>query len=197
MGQEQSICWVRVMSVPPPRATELRRARLSSGLAVTAVLNVRPGNDAVRRSTGTKGRPDMRGCACCRGAEDTVRGRRNLQCLIAYVVGEHIIFDFLVAPPVHGVILSLSHQSFACVSSVREVHKSHGVAWRKGSDSNSRGSGPPASFQDWCLKPLGHPSTIGLFQYTDFIGKSSMKRRRLSCECVGYRVKTQRFLAAA
>jgi hypothetical protein len=31
-----------------------------------------------------------------------------------------------------------------------------------------------SEFQDWCLKPLGHPSKIG-FQYTEFVGKSSTK----------------------
>src|SRR5580704_2223888 len=36
------------------------------------------------------------------------------------------------------------------------------VIWRKGWDSNSRDPCGPASFQDWCLKPLGHPSKIGL-----------------------------------
>jgi hypothetical protein len=32
------------------------------------------------------------------------------------------------------------------------------ISWRKEWDSNPRGSGPPAGFQDRCLKPLGHPS---------------------------------------
>lgn len=30
--------------------------------------------------------------------------------------------------------------------------------WRKGRDSNPRCGSPHASFQDWSLKPLGHPS---------------------------------------
>jgi len=30
--------------------------------------------------------------------------------------------------------------------------------WRKGWDSNPRWTCAHASFQDWCLKPLGHPS---------------------------------------
>src|SRR5829696_7844081 len=33
------------------------------------------------------------------------------------------------------------------------------LAWRKGWDSNPRGSCPPGGFQDRCLKPLGHPSS--------------------------------------
>jgi hypothetical protein len=36
--------------------------------------------------------------------------------------------------------------------------------WRKEWDSNPRGSGPPAGFQDRCLKPLGHPSLERPFQ---------------------------------
>jgi hypothetical protein len=31
-----------------------------------------------------------------------------------------------------------------------------------------------SEFQDWCLKPLGHPSNIGTV-YTEFVGKSSTK----------------------
>jgi hypothetical protein len=30
-----------------------------------------------------------------------------------------------------------------------------------GWDSNPRGAETPASFQDWCLQPLGHPSPQG------------------------------------
>jgi hypothetical protein len=32
--------------------------------------------------------------------------------------------------------------------------------WRRGWDSNPRWTCAHASFQDWCLKPLGHPSTF-------------------------------------
>src|SRR3954463_11205392 len=34
--------------------------------------------------------------------------------------------------------------------------------WRKGWDSNPRWTCAHASFQDWCLKPLGHPSGSAL-----------------------------------
>jgi hypothetical protein len=53
-----------------------------------------------------------------------------------------------------------------------------------------------SEFQDWCLKPLGHPSKIGLFEYTEFVGKSSMKPCSAIRECVAGRVKTQCFRAA-
>src|SRR6516164_8178632 len=32
--------------------------------------------------------------------------------------------------------------------------------WRKGWDSNPRGACTPGGFQDRCLKPLGHPSSL-------------------------------------
>ena len=41
-------------------------------------------------------------------------------------------------------------------SSVSSRSCQHG--WRMGWDSNPRCSCPHASFQDWSLKPLGHPS---------------------------------------
>src|SRR3954452_17763351 len=41
-------------------------------------------------------------------------------------------------------------------SSLRSGHSLGG--WRKGWDSNPRWTCAHASFQDWCLKPLGHPS---------------------------------------
>src|ERR1700745_2263560 len=34
------------------------------------------------------------------------------------------------------------------------------ASWRKGWDSNPRGACAPGGFQDRCLKPLGHPSSL-------------------------------------
>src|SRR3546814_21198312 len=44
---------------------------------------------------------------------------------------------------------------------MRVLFRSIGGVWRRGWDSNPRWGSTHASFQDWCLKPLGHPSLGG------------------------------------
>src|SRR5258708_33365110 len=54
------------------------------------------------------------------------------------------------------------------------------AAWRKGWDSNPRGACTPGGFQDRCLKPLGHPSSLATSTTDAALADKSRHCRRIA-----------------